>query len=61
MTNWKDYELLEEEYSNETPQKFKHTKKKKTWEQLQKDKERQLKKKKWQKKRRKSKDESNNK
>jgi len=61
MTNWKDYELLEEEYSKETPRKFKQPKKKKTWEQLQKDKERQLNKKKWQKKRRKSKDESNNK
>ena len=61
MANWRDYELFEEEYNNETPQKFKHTKKKKTWEQLQKDKERQLNKKKWQKKRRKSKDESNNK
>ena len=61
MTNWKDYELLEEEYREETPRKFKQTKKKKTWEQLQKDKERQLNKKKWQKKRRKSKDESNNK
>ena len=61
MTNWKHYELLEEEYSKETPRKFKQPKKKKTWEQLQKDKERQLNKKKWQKKRRKSKDESNNK
>ena len=61
MTNWKDYELLEEEYSNETPQNFKHTKKKKPWEQLQKDKERQLNKKKWQKKRRKSKNEENDK
>ena len=56
MTNWKDYELLEEEYSKETPRKFKQPKKKKTWEQLQKDKERQLNKKKWQKKRRKSKE-----
>ena len=61
MANWRDYELLEEEYSKETPEKFKQTKKKKTWEQLQKDKERQLNKKKWQKKRRKSKNESNNK
>ena len=61
MASWRDYELLEEEYSKETPEKFKQTKKKKTWEQLQKDKERQLNKKKWQKKRRKSKDESNNK
>ena len=58
MTNSRDYELLDEEYSKETPQKFKHTKKKKTWEQLQKDKERQLNKKKWQKKRRKSKNEN---
>ena len=61
MTNRKHYELLEEEFNEETPQKFKHTKKKKTWEELQKDKERQLNKKKWQKKRRKSKDESNSK
>ena len=61
MTNWKKYELFEEEHDKETPRKFKQTKKKKTWEQLQKDKERQLNKKKWQKKRRKSKDESNNK
>ena len=61
MASWRDYELLEEEYSKETPEKFKQTKKKKTWEQLQKDKERQLNKKKWQKKRRKSKNESNNK
>jgi len=61
MTNWRDYEILEEEFHNETSEKTKHTKKKKTWEQLQKDKERQLNKKKWQKKRRKSKDESNNK
>ena len=57
MASWRDYELLEEEYSKETPKKFKHTKKKKTWEQLQKEKERQLNKKKWQKKRRKSKNE----
>ena len=41
MTN-RDYELFEEEYSKETPQKFKHTKKKKTWEQLQNEKERQI-------------------
>ena len=60
MTN-RDYELFEEEYDKETPRKFKQTKKKKTWEQLQKDKEKQLNKKKWQKKRRKSKNESNNK
>ena len=57
MTDWKQYEMLEEEFSKETPRKFKQTKKKKTWEQLQKDKERQLNKKKWQKKRRKSKNE----
>ena len=61
MTDWKQYEMLEEEFSKETPRKFKQTKKKKTCEQLQKDKERQINKKKWQKKRRKSKDESNNK
>jgi len=61
MTDWKQYEILEEEFYKETPPKFKQPKKKKTWEQLQKDKERQLNKKKWQKKRRKSKNESNNK
>ena len=61
MTNWREYELLEEEYSKETPQKFKQIKKKKTWEQLQKEKERQMNKKKWQKKRRKSKNEQNSK
>jgi hypothetical protein len=61
MTDWKQYEILEEEFYKETPPKFKQTKKKKTWEQLQKDKEKQINKKKWQKKRRKSKDEKNNK
>ena len=61
MTDWEQYEILEEEFYKESPQKFKQPNKKKTWEQLQKDKERQLNKKKWQKKRRKSKNESNNK
>ena len=61
MTDWKQYEILEEEFYKETPPKFKQPKKKKTWEQLQKDKERQLNKKKWQKKRRKSKNEQNSK
>ena len=62
MTDWKEYEELEEELHNEiTKKSVTKIKKKKTWEQLQKDKERQLNKKKWQKKRRKSKDESNNK
>jgi hypothetical protein len=56
MTN-RDYELFEEEYDKKIPRKFKHTKKKKTWEQLQNEKERQMNKKKWQKKRRKSKNE----
>ena len=55
MANWKDYELLEEKLNEETPQKLKQTKKKKTWEELQKEKERQMNKKKWQKKRRNSK------
>jgi|TARA_B100000315_G_scaffold208896_1_gene204421 hypothetical protein len=61
MTDWKQYEILEEEFYKEISPKFKRPKKKKTWEQLQKDKEKQLNKKKWQKKRRKSKNESNNK
>ena len=64
MTDLKYYELIEEELHNEITKSrkgFNKVKKKKTWEQLQKDKERQLNKKKWQKKRRKSKNESNNK
>ena len=60
MTNWKKYEDLEEEL-NEVDSKYFKIKKKKTWKELQKEKERQMNKKKWQKKRRKSKDESNNK
>ena len=57
MTN-RDYDLLEEEFNEEVPEKFKHTKKKKTWEQLQKDKERQMNKKKWLMKRRKARNEN---
>ena len=60
MANWRDYELLEEEYSKETPQKFKHTKNKKTWKQINEEKQRQVTKKQWQKKRRKSRKEGDN-
>ena len=35
MTDWEQYEILEEEFYKESPQKFKQPKKKKTWEQLQ--------------------------
>ena len=59
MTN-RDYELLDEEYDKETPQKFKHTKNKKTWKQINEEKQRQVTKKQWQKKRRKSKKEGDN-
>ena len=51
MTNWKKYEDLEEEL-NEVDSKYFKIKKKKTWKELQKEKERQMNKKKWQKKRR---------
>jgi hypothetical protein len=54
MTNWKKYEDLEEEL-NEVDSKYFKIKKKKTWKELQKEKERQMNKKKWQKKRRNSK------
>jgi hypothetical protein len=51
MTNWRKYEELEEEL-NEVDSKYFKIKEKKTWEQLKKEKERQMNKKKWQKKRR---------
>ena len=60
MTDWKDYDMLEEEFREETPQKFKHTKKKKTWKQINEEKQRQVTKKQWQKKRRISKKKEDN-
>ena len=56
VRNWKLYE--EELFDNGNQY---HTKKKKSWDEIQKEKIKQDNKKKWQKKRRKSKDESNNK
>ena len=56
MNNWREYEAIDEEYDKETPQKFKHTKKKKTWKQITEVKnDREHTKKQWQKKRRVSK------
>jgi len=52
MTNWREYEELEEEFNKiDRPSK---TKKKKTWKQITEEKSRGQLKKKWQKKRRKS-------
>ena len=51
MTNWKDYELLEEEF-NEVDHKPFTIKKKKTWKQITEEKQRKVTKKQWQKKRR---------
>ena len=60
MNNWREYEEKDEEYDKETPQKFKHTKNKKTWKQINEEKQRQVTKKQWQKKRRKSRKEGDN-
>ena len=52
MTNWRQYEEIEEEFNKvDIPPK---TKKKKTWKQINEEKQRQVTKKQWQKKRRKS-------
>ena len=56
MTNWKKYEDLEEEL-NEVDRKHFKIKKKKTWKQINEEKQREVTKKQWQKKRRKSKKE----
>jgi|TARA_Y100000296_G_scaffold20351_1_gene24152 hypothetical protein len=53
MTNWREYEELEEELSK-VDKPFK-TKKKKDWKQLAEEKKREVTKKQWQKKRRVSK------
>lgn len=52
--NWtRDWELFEEELHDEIErEKLDHIKKKKTWEEIQKEKKRQAEKKIWQKKRR---------
>ena len=52
MTNWRQYEEIEEEF-NKVDKSFK-TKKKKPWKQINEEKQRQVTKKQWQKKRRKS-------
>ena len=58
MTNWREYEEIEEELHNETAHKVtSKIKKKKTWKQINEEKQRQVTKKQWQKKRRKSKKE----
>ena len=56
MTNWRKYEDLEEEL-NEVDRKHFKIKKKKTWKQINEEKQREVTKKQWQKKRRKSKKE----
>ncbi len=58
MTNWREYEELEEEFNKiDRPSK---TKKKKTWKQINEEKQRQVTKKQWQKKRRISKKKEDN-
>ena len=51
MNNWREYEEIEEEF-NEVDIKSPKTKKKKTWKQINEEKQRQVTKKQWQKKRR---------
>ena len=51
MSNWREYEQIEEEF-NEVDIKSPKTKKKKTWKQINEEKQRQVTKKQWQKKRR---------
>ena len=58
MNNWREYEEIEEEFHKETAHKVtSKIKKKKTWKQINEEKQRQVTKKQWQKKRRKSKKE----
>ena len=53
MTNWKEYEEIEEEFDKETTHKVtSKIKKKKTWKQMNEEKQIQVTKKQWQKKRR---------
>ena len=54
MTNWRKYEDLEEEL-NEVDRKPLKVKKKKTWKQINEEKQKKVTKKQWQKKRRNSK------
>ena len=51
MTNWREYEEIEEDF-NKVDIKSPKTKKKKTWKQINEEKQRQVTKKQWQKKRR---------
>ena len=51
MTNWRKYEDLEEDFNKDKSKYFKF-KKKKTWKQLNEEKQRKIIKKQWQKKRR---------
>ena len=51
MSNWREYEQIEEEF-NEVDIKSPKTKKKKTWKQITEEKQRKVTKKQWQKKRR---------
>ena len=51
MSNWREYEQIEEEF-NEVDIKSPKTKKKKTWKQINEEKQKQVTKKQWQKKRR---------
>jgi hypothetical protein len=59
MTNWREYEEIEEEF-NKVDIKSPKTKKKKTWKQINEEKQRQVTKKQWQKKRRISKKKEDN-
>jgi len=53
MNNWREYEEIEEEFHKETAHKVtSKIKKKKTWKQINEEKQRQVTKKQWQKKRR---------
>ena len=60
MTDWKEYEEIEEEF-NEVDRKPFKIKKKKTWKQITEEKQKKVTKKQWQKKRRKSKKEGDKK
>ena len=53
MTDWREYEKIEEELHNDTAHKVtSKIKKKKTWKQINEEKQRKVTKKQWQKKRR---------
>ena len=51
MNNWREYEEIEEDF-NKVDIKSPKTKKKKTWKQINEEKQKQVTKKQWQKKRR---------